>query len=194
MGPPTTVLNTGHLHEGGFLQSNKPGAIILATSQLMPISYSSSKSQLKKHGVNCPPEQHFASCMQGKILHTDSRLLAQFSPWKKKSCSVHSSGCFICSDSTQKLSHMYHINSLLPGSSPGFSRLMLQEPENETTTHKYNTTHIQVKQKSTYLYEMMFSHGYLKFSSNAEVYNTKPVHTDYPSKMETGPLQNEVSE
>ena len=77
---------------------------------------------------------------------------------------------------------------------------MLQEPENETTTHKYNTTHTQVKQKSTYLYEMVFSHGYLKFNSNAEVYklvqqfNTKPVHTDYPSKMETGPLQNEVSE
>ena len=95
----------------------------------------------KKDGVNCPLQQCFASCSQVKILHIDGRLLAQFSPWKR-SCSGHSSGCFVRSILTSKSSHItMYVNSLVPSLSPSLCYRSL----GMRLLHQYNT---QVKQKS----------------------------------------------
>ena len=131
--------------ERGFLQSNKVSTVLLPTSQFIPppIPYSSSELQLKKHSVNCPLQQCFTSCSQAKILHIDSRLLAQFSPWKR-SCSGHSLGCFVRSNLTPKSSHItMYVNSPVPSLSPSLCYRSL----GVRLLHQYNT---QVKQKSIY--------------------------------------------
>ena len=118
--PLIAALYAGHIKATFYSRTNQVQfcyhLIVDTTADLVQLL----RITAKNPSVNCPPEKRFASGTQVKILHTDSRLLVQFSPWER-TCSGHSSGRCVRSKFTQKLSHKYHINSPFPGSSHSFS-------------------------------------------------------------------------